>query len=85
MSSILLPVFSFMEAARDPSLSVSVKPGRTLLMLYSGVPWLTDRLVTQSLRKMILEDFEDIYSLSEDDLNEEDVVGDEEADDQETP
>ena len=33
----------------------------------------------------ILEDFEDIYSLSEDDLNEEDVVGDEEADDQETP
>ena len=32
----------------------------------------------------VLEDFEEIYSLSEEDLDEEDIVGDEETDDQET-
>ena len=32
----------------------------------------------------VLEDFEEIYSLSEEELDEEDIVGDEETDDQET-
>ena len=33
----------------------------------------------------VLEDFEEIYSLSEEELDEEDIVGDEETDDQEAP
>jgi hypothetical protein len=33
----------------------------------------------------VLEDFEEIFSLSENDLDEEDAVGEEETDDQETP